>query len=67
MSYELLDNLDMAVEALMTGADTNPQTLATDLTAFHDSLATSTTINDTITYLKDIIVSCHCPSTCILI
>ncbi|KAL0048626.1 hypothetical protein WJX82_007262 [Trebouxia sp. C0006] len=54
-SYELLDNLDMAAAAVMTGADTNPQTLATDLTAFYDSLATSSTINDTITYLNDII------------
>ena len=54
----------MAVEAVMTGADTNPQTLATDLTAFYDSLATSSTINDTITYVNDIIVSCLCLSTC---
>ncbi|DBA78043.1 TPA: hypothetical protein ACH3X2_008019 [Trebouxia sp. C0005] len=54
-SYVLLDNLDLAVEALMTGADTNPQTLATDLTAFHDSLATSSTINDTISALNNII------------
>ena len=41
LSYELLDDLDVAMQALMTGSDTDPQTLATDLTTFQTYLDTS--------------------------
>ena len=66
-SYELLDNLDVALEVVMTGADTNPATLAVDLTTFRGTLASfgvdavaaasATSVNNTILELNNIIVS----------
>ncbi len=57
----LLSDLDMAFEALMTGADTNPQTLATALTAYSNTLYTTSTsfapVNTTISSLNTVIVS----------
>jgi hypothetical protein len=61
LSYELLDNLDDAFVAVMTGSDTNPQTLAAALTAYSPSVYTASSsfdaINTTIQTLNTLNVS----------
>lgn len=61
-SYELLSDLDMALELLFNGADTNPQTLATALITFQATLPPAWldsvgTTNTTIQELGKYIVS----------
>ena len=57
VSYKLLAALDQGMEALMTGPDTNPQTLATALSAFQPTLPVLASTNTTITELNKYIVS----------
>jgi len=61
LSYQLLDNLDEAFVAAMTGSDTNPETLAAALTAYSPSVYTYsssfTSINTTIQTLYTLNVS----------
>ena len=64
LSYELLYDLDSAYEALMTGADTNPQTLSAALAAYRVTLGSGTPLspftadmNNTILQLGNINVS----------
>ncbi|DBB04425.1 TPA: hypothetical protein ACH3X1_012907 [Trebouxia sp. C0004] len=59
VSYMLLSDLDVAFEAVMTGADTNPQTLATALNAYRNTLSTASPsfapVNTTISSLNTVI------------
>lgn len=57
ISYQLLAALDQGMTALMTGPNTNPQTLATALTAFQATLPVLASTNTTITELNKYIVS----------
>lgn len=56
-SYKLLAALDQGMEALITGPNTNPQTLAMALTAFRPTLPVLASTNTTITELNKYIVS----------
>ena len=56
MSYELLYSLNEGVEVLMTGADTNPQTLADAIAVLRTSLDTPATTNTTIAALDSVMV-----------
>ena len=56
-SYSLLSALDTGMETLVTGPSTNPQTLASALTAFQATLPFSASTNTMISELSDYIVS----------
>ena len=62
LSYELLDALDTTFEAVMTGPDTNPATMASALSAYQSTLNVASSavfgpVNTTITQLTNVIVS----------
>lgn len=59
ISYNLLAALNQGMKALLTGANTNPQTLAAALTAFRPTLPVLASTNTTITELQKYIVRPH--------
>lgn len=57
VSYDLLSALNSGMETLVTGPSTNPQTLASALTAFRATLPLQASTNTLITELPKYIVS----------